>query len=71
MLESDPTMLSRDWVMLVVGTLLGILSLTADLIGVGGFPGFGWKQILGTSAAALLVAVSAWRILRTRGRSAP
>lgn len=71
MLESDPAMLSRDWAVLVVGTLLGMVSLTADLIGVGGFPGFGWKQILGTTAAAFLVAVSTWRILRSRRDGAP
>jgi hypothetical protein len=64
-------MLRLDWTMLVAGTVLGILSLTADLIGIGGFRGFGWKQIVGTAAAAVLVGVSTWRILRSGGRGAP
>lgn len=53
-----------DWVMLVVGTGLGIVSLTADVIGLGGFPGFGWKQGLGTAVALGLVTLGAVRILR-------
>src|SRR5262245_60583557 len=63
-----PTMLLRDWVLLVTGTLLGVVSLTADLLGIGAFPGFGWKQILGTGASLLLVAPTAWRIFRSQGR---
>ena len=35
-------------VLLVVGIVLLILSLAADLVGIGGWPGFGWGQILGT-----------------------
>jgi uncharacterized membrane protein len=61
-------MLRREWVLLVVGTLLGIVSLTADLLGIGAFPGFGWKQGVGTAVALVLVATTAWRIFRsTRG----
>jgi hypothetical protein len=54
----------RDWVILVTGTLLGIVSLTADLLGIGAFPGFGWKQVAGTVLALVLVAPAAWRIFR-------
>jgi hypothetical protein len=57
-----------DWVVLVLGTVLGIVSLTADLIGVGGFPGFGWKQAVGTGAAILMVATAAVRIVRRERR---
>ncbi|HEV8307297.1 MAG TPA: hypothetical protein VGW35_06475 [Methylomirabilota bacterium] len=53
-----------DWVALVVGTGLGVVSLTADLIGIGGYPGFGWKQALGTVVAVTLVAGGALRIIR-------
>jgi hypothetical protein len=55
--------------MLVVGTGLGIVSLTADLVGLGAFPGFGWKQALGTAVALVLVVVSATRIVRRERRS--
>jgi len=54
----------RDWVLLVIGTGLGVVSLTADLTGLGAFPGFGWKQALGTTVAALVVALATWRIVR-------
>ncbi len=57
-----------DWVVLGIGTLLGIVSLTADLIGVGAYPGFGWKQALGTVVALLLVGVSSYRIIRRERR---
>lgn len=53
-----------DWVMLVVGTGLGVLSLTADVIGVGAYLGFGWKQVVGTAVALVLVGLSAVRIVR-------
>jgi hypothetical protein len=53
-----------DWVLLVLGTALGILSLTADLVGVGGYQGFGWRQALGTVVAVVVVGVAAVRIVR-------
>ena len=57
-----------DWVMLIVGTGLGIVALTADVIGLGAFPGFGWKQAVGTAVALILVALGAVRILRRERR---
>jgi uncharacterized membrane protein len=59
----------RDWILLVTGTLLGIVSLTADIVGIGAFPGFGWKQALGTVVALVLVGASAWRIYQRSQRS--
>jgi hypothetical protein len=50
------------WLVLVFGTLLGVVSLTADLVGVGAFKGFGWKQTLGTAVALCLVIAAGWRI---------
>jgi len=62
-------MIGLAWVILVFGTVLGVLSLTADLVGVGAFKGFGWKQELGTVVALCLVVVSGWHIFyRSRGR---
>jgi hypothetical protein len=43
-------------VLLVVGIVLLLLSLTADMIGVGAVPGFGTKQIVG-AAAGVVVAI--------------
>lgn len=61
MLESPGV---RDWIMLVAGTALGVIALTADLIGVGAYPGFGWKQAALTVVAVAVVVVSALRIVR-------
>jgi hypothetical protein len=55
-------MIGLAWVLLVIGTLLGIVSLTADVVGLGAFKGFGWKQVLGTAVALCLVISSGWRI---------
>jgi hypothetical protein len=57
-------MLRHDWIRLVTGTLVGIVFLTADLVGIGAAPGFGWKQIVGTLAALVLVVPAALRIFR-------
>lgn len=64
-------MVPRDWLLLVSGTILGIVSLTADLVGLGAFPGFGWKQVIGTVVALLIVGSTAWRIFRTTRDGSP
>jgi hypothetical protein len=64
-------MFGREWVLLVTGTLLGVVSLTADLLGIGAFPGFGWKQVVGTIAALVLVLPSGWRIFQASRRDQP
>jgi hypothetical protein len=52
-----------------IGTLLGVVALTADLIGAGAYPGFGWKQALATLVAMVLIGTSSARIVRReRGR---
>jgi hypothetical protein len=48
-----------------------VVSLTADLLGVGAFPGFGWKQVVGTAAALGLVGRSGWRIFQASRRDRP
>jgi hypothetical protein len=66
-----PRMLGREWVLLIAGTLLGVVSLTADLVGIGAFPGFGWKQTVGTAVALSVVMRSGWRIYRESRRERP
>ncbi len=41
--------------MIVIGIALLIISLLADMIGLGGAVGFGWKQIVGTVVGAAAV----------------
>jgi len=48
-------------VMLLVGVLLALVSVFADALGIGGEPGFGYKQAAGLVVGLVLVAVSLWR----------
>lgn len=48
-------------ILLVVGILLVLVSLFADALGVGGQPGFGWKQTVGLVIGVALVALGLWR----------
>jgi hypothetical protein len=43
--------------LLVVGIVVLLLSLAADMIGIGGAPGFGYKQILGAVAGVVAAVV--------------
>jgi hypothetical protein len=52
--------------LLVIGVLLFLVSAAADTIGVGGAPGFGWKQITGVVVG---IAIAAVGISRLRSRS--
>lgn len=49
-------------IMLVVGVLLALVSLGADALGVGGEPGFGYKQMAGLALGVALVAFGLWRM---------
>lgn len=51
------------WPLLVGGTLLGIVSLLADVLRIGGFAGFGWKQAVGTAVGVVLILLGAYGIL--------
>lgn len=53
-------------VLAAAGIVLLVLSLTADVIGVGQEPGFGYKQIAGAVAGVL--AAAAGFVLRSRGK---
>lgn len=46
--------------MLVAGLPLALASLFADRLGVGGTPGFGYKQTLGLLVGAAIVVLGAW-----------
>ena len=45
---------------IVVGVLLVVASLAADLIGIGSGGGLGWKQLLGAGVGVLVVAAGVW-----------
>ena len=48
-------------IMVVIGVILALVSLLADAIGVGGDPGFGYKQAAGLLVGVVLVAIGLWR----------
>lgn len=44
------------YILIIVGAIGLLISLTADITGLGADPlNFGWKQILGTTVGALIV----------------
>jgi hypothetical protein len=55
---------TRGVVLLVAGVLLALTALGADALGLGGYPGIGWKQILGAVVGAG-IAVAGFRNLRS------
>lgn len=44
-------------VLLVVGIIVLIVSVAADAIGLGGSPGFGYKQVAGTAIGVIAAVV--------------
>ena len=57
--------------LIVGGLILILLSLSADLIYLGGdINAFGWKQITGTGVGLLLLLIGLWlRIKKTKNKS--
>jgi hypothetical protein len=52
-------------ILIVAGIVLLLLSLTADLFGIGTSPGaFGWKQIVGVAVGAITAVVGLILALR-------
>lgn len=52
-------------VLVIVGIVALIVSAAGDAIGLGGSPGFGYKQVVGTAVGAIVAIVGA--ILTRRG----
>ena len=44
-------------VLVVIGIIASIVSIAADYIGLGKFPGFGWKQIVGTIIGVVVIGI--------------
>ena len=49
----------KKWgiVLMIVGVILLILSLGADVFGLGAVPGFGYKQIAGSIAGVVMAVI--------------
>jgi len=48
------------FLLIILGVVVLVVSLAADVIGIGGMPGFGWKQILGTVVGVLVALGGVW-----------
>jgi hypothetical protein len=44
-------------VLIILGIVLLVVALGADMLGIGGAPGIGYKQIIGAVAGAALAVV--------------
>ena len=44
-------------VLTVVGIIVLLLSLFADLIGIGGYPGIGTKQVVGIIVGVVIIGI--------------
>jgi hypothetical protein len=55
---------TQGGVLLIVGVLIILLSAAADRLGIGGFPGIGWKQILGIVGGVVVASVGMLRLRR-------
>jgi hypothetical protein len=52
-------------ILIVLGILVGVVSLAADAIGLGSNQGVtGWKQMLGAAAGLLAIVAGVWFLVR-------
>jgi uncharacterized membrane protein len=52
--------MGKKWlslILIVVGVIILLSSLLADMIGIGGYPGMGYKQIIGAIVGAVISIV--------------
>ena len=58
------------YVLLVIGVIMMVVSVTADLTGLGQDPlNFGWKQILGAGAGLIVINVGVWLLVIRKTKS--
>jgi len=49
-----------SWIFLIGGLLLLIISLIADLIGIGSYPGINWAQLTGAGVGLAALIFGLW-----------
>jgi hypothetical protein len=47
-------------VLIVLGVILAVVALAADVLSIGGSPGIGWKQLLGAAIGVIVAIVGIW-----------
>ena len=55
-------------VLIVVGMIGLVVSLVADLVGIGSYPGYNWAQIAGTVVGGIMVLIGGWLALKKRDK---
>jgi hypothetical protein len=53
-------------ILVIGGFVLLVVSLLADVLGVGNRPGFGWKQFSGTTVGVASGLVGLWMLFRKK-----
>lgn len=55
-------MAKRSWsvALVVIGVALALISVLADVVGIGSGLGFGWKQIIGTALGIVIAGFGVW-----------
>ena len=48
------------FVLIALGAVITVVSLGADVIGIGNRQGFGWQQSLGTAIGVIVIVVGIW-----------
>ena len=52
------------YLLIEVGVVVLVISLAADVLGIGSYPGVNWAQILGAVIGIIIALVGAWQASR-------
>ena len=52
------------FLLMVGGAILLVISLVADLIGLGSYPGLNWAQLTGAAIGLVVLIVGVWLTIR-------
>jgi len=58
--------MQKPWVLIAIGLVIIVLSGFADALGLGRYPGFGWRQTVGVVLGIVAVVCGVWRLRATR-----
>jgi hypothetical protein len=47
-------------ILTLVGITVLLISLFADLLGIGGYPGIGWKQVVGIVIGFVIIVIGSY-----------
>jgi cytochrome c biogenesis protein CcdA len=63
------SLVAINLVAIILGVVVTLVSLTADLIGIGSYPGINWAQLTGTAIGLILILLGL-RLRRLEGEQA-